>query len=90
MTPEQVKELIENAGYEARSYSGRGMYGKACIGLTTEDDAFEVAANLMVAYESVVDDVSLETLADVIKQFASDNMGRDSMIYYLPDVEWVE
>ena len=36
-TPEQLRDkiirIIENAGYEPRSYSGRGMYGKYCLGV---------------------------------------------------------
>lgn len=36
-TPEQLRDkiinLIEAAGYEPRSYSGRGMYGKQCLGV---------------------------------------------------------
>ena len=32
-----LKALIEAAGYEAYSYSGRGMMGRQCLGLTRSD-----------------------------------------------------
>lgn len=37
MNSERLIELIEEAGYEPREYSGRGMYGKYCVGFTTDD-----------------------------------------------------
>lgn len=30
---------LEEAGYEPRSYSGRGMYGKSCVGCELDADA---------------------------------------------------
>ena len=36
MTSKQLKDIIEMAGYETRSYSGRGMYGKECLAFTVD------------------------------------------------------
>jgi len=39
-TKEEVNNLIEaleEAGYEPRSYSGRGMYGKCCVSVSGDD-----------------------------------------------------
>jgi hypothetical protein len=38
-TPKATKALITrllNAGYRVRSYSGRGMFGKECVGVSLE------------------------------------------------------
>src|SRR5690606_19366002 len=42
---------IESAGYEARSYSGRGMFGKECVGaeVSRDESAFALAAKLVLA-----------------------------------------
>lgn len=81
MTPAEIKELIENAGYETRSYSGRGMMGKTCLGFTTDDSPFEIAAMLIEYIDNAAD------LPSILRQMKSDNMGL-SMIYYLPRVEY--
>ena len=51
ITVEQVIEAIRDAGLEPREYSGRGMYGKHCLGVDTERDmlgpAIAIAANLI-------------------------------------------
>lgn len=31
---ERIKEMADNGYVEYRSYSGRGMYGKSCVGIT--------------------------------------------------------
>jgi len=48
LTSEKLIEAIEDAGYEARSYSGRGMYGKCCVGveINREREAFTLGAKV--------------------------------------------
>lgn len=36
MKPEKLISLIEASGREARSYSGRAMYGKECVSVYLE------------------------------------------------------
>ena len=46
MTSEELIQRIEAAGFKPRSYSGRGMYGKECVGVSvnarSEGDADEL------------------------------------------------
>ena len=35
----EIADEIEKAGYEPRAYSGRGMYGKQCLGVGLESDS---------------------------------------------------
>lgn len=51
MDAKKLLGAIESAGYEARSYSGRGMFGKECVGVEIPQDesAFALAAKLVLA-----------------------------------------
>ena len=52
MTPSQkLIEALEEGGWEVRSYSGRGMYGKRCVSVRDGQDgekasAWEIAKHL--------------------------------------------
>ena len=81
LTPDQIEDiqtlLNDIDGAELRSYSGRNMYGKQCLGIDMESmtDAFRFA--LMVED----DDLCLAFSDPVF-----DNMGRGIIVYF-PDVE---
>jgi len=78
-------QAIEEAGYQARSYSGRGMYGKSCVGVTcgwAEAFTLGVKVGAVLASED-----SAEALADLWVR--TDSMGHD-MIVYFPGVAWDE
>lgn len=81
------QELLENAGYETRSYSGRGMFGKQCLAISTDDSPFDVAANLLeTSIRSIeVSEVEFDQqhFADILRQTRSDSMGLGS-VYYWP------
>jgi hypothetical protein len=82
-------QAIEEAGYEARSYSGRCMYGKSCVGVTCgRTEAFslgvKVGAALAASGEEEAES-SVDALADLWVQ--TDSMGHD-MIVYFPGVAW--
>lgn len=80
-------EIIEEAGYSPRSYSGRGMYGKQCVGFTFEGNTLDAVADLfeVAAYY----DHGVFELARVVKSAQTDNMGMDTVIYF-PRVKWAE
>ena len=70
---DKMKQLIEDAGYEYRSYSGRGMFGKSCVGVVLDEGVrpFKFIADLVGAtfndvtinFESAVED-GTKSLAD--------------------------
>lgn len=73
-------DTLEECGFETRSYSGRGMYGKSCIGVET-DDIFELGFQIGSA-------LSGEDIGH-IPPCKTDSMGRDSIVYW-PDLAWPE
>lgn len=68
-----IREAIEAAGYTPRSYSGRAMYGRTCLGV--------VVPNPMKA---VLDIAAQGVKVPPPKQ---DSMGLDFIIYW-PDIPW--
>ena len=82
------QKLLEDTGYETRSYSGRGMYGKECLAITTERgesqwDFFsqildEVADTFMDNELSSV----LAALSRILKDTCEDSMGLGSVFYW--------
>lgn len=97
-----LKALIEAAGYEAYSYSGRGMFGRMCVGLTCSDvntaiaDLFEACMSQDMEEDALADEhvksVSQvmeehSALCDALRSSASDSMGLDKVLYF-KSVEW--
>lgn len=80
MDAQQLKKIINDAGYEARSYSGRGMYGKECVGVTC-DNQVDLIFDMM-------DHASRNQIKE-LKGCKTDSMGR-SIIVYWPNVAWSE
>ena len=94
-----LKALIEAAGYEPYSYSGRGMFGRKCVGLTCPDVNTAIADLFEAVFDADVEDVANEeeeyearmsahnALCEVIRKSASDSMGYDKVLYF-KSVEW--
>ena len=81
-------ELIEDAGFEARAYSGRGMYGQNCLGVTADcNPARVVACILLQALEAA--DGELNELLTEFQNVHCDSLGMGSIVYF-PSIAWVE
>lgn len=83
-----LQEAAEHYDYEVRSYSGRGMYGKDCVGIVTDDsfgtvilNIWEYCRNFHKLNENVSD------LIQSLKNNRQDNMGLES-VYYFPRMKW--
>ena len=95
MDAERLIELLENAGYDPASYSGRCMYGARCVSVTVPTgDMLSVgvklageALNDMSEHDGDVLDV-VEVVDRLMANVRWDNMGRDDMVIYWPDVAW--
>lgn len=92
METSMLVNLIQAAGYEAYSYSGRGMPGRQCVGLTCSDvntaiaDIFEAVLDVYgQEYEVLMDAHS--ALCDALRSSAQDSMGMDKVLYF-KSVEW--
>jgi hypothetical protein len=92
---ESFQEIIENAGYEYQDdYSGRGMYGKTCVGISTDDDLSEVIGNLFRSFSDIYFDTdgsnvdqevyqtTFNEFCEIIKNTSSDSLGLGSIYYW--------
>jgi hypothetical protein len=73
-----------------RSYSGRGMYGKQCVGVTLDGDgsSFQLGAAVSAAFFDLDEDEALDNIADLARlRVCEDSMGRGVIVYW-PSVEW--
>lgn len=85
MLIEVVENFCIDFGYTFhRAYSGRGMYGERCIGITCHSALTTIGQLTMyLARNGVSDDVINELLACP----CSDNMGMGSILYF-PKSKW--
>jgi hypothetical protein len=85
-TIELFLNAIEEAGYSPRTYSGRAMYGKQCVGVPLErwQSDIDFVLDVIEAMHGV------EGLSSrVMRDSRSDSMGRGSILYW-PTMRWPE
>lgn len=83
---EMLQDAADNLGADLRTdYSGRGMFGRECVGFDTSRGALNFGLDL--AKELVVHGKDGMELLDELGTGREDNMGRD-YIYYFPDIQW--
>lgn len=76
----ELASILRECGYEPRSYSGRGMYGQTCMGITIDARAsqiklgFDLAEGLRAA--------GMEDSMDILEDVKQDSMGLDSILYW--------
>ena len=82
---------LENAGYEGmsiRSYSGRGMYGQSCVGISV-DNLGEFMQTVATAAIIAAENDQEGNFVGALGRMSSDSLGRGS-IYYWPNMKWSE
>lgn len=84
MGPERLIDAIEGAGYDVRSYSGRGMFGEECVAFEADGES-AIAAVVKIIANAGRDD--LDGLLDVLRRASTDSMGLGIVIYF-PRVAW--
>lgn len=88
----EILSFIENQLEEPvrYDYSGRGMFGRKCPAITT-DQVFDTLAQLVEAIAWALEGREDFTVAEVFRWFKyeTDNMGLSTVIYfrYLDDLE---
>ncbi len=82
MDAKKLIQAIRDAGYDARSYSGRGMFGKSCVGIDVGQyvSGFEVGVKVANEYDGPPQDLAGLSVSE-------DGMGLGSIIYF-SRVEW--
>ena len=90
LTYDRIKEMAEEAGYEFRSYSGRGMFGKQCASVVSDESMMRTLAALVECCSDT------EEAAELLRAMRDDNMGRgdDNMgrgiVLYWPRVRLLD
>ena len=87
-----LQDMFEKAGYETRSYSGREMYGKFCLGVILEDNESVVRCMSNVLDAIRVEDPDtmadmLDTLAYGLRRGQIDSLGL-GLILYFPGIKF--
>ncbi len=84
-------EIIESAGYEVYSYSGRGMYGNSCVGFTVDREysIFQAISQILEDMDIDMESGNLYDFTAILRSAQMDSMGLDTVIYF-PRVKWVE
>ena len=83
MADSLMQEIAEEAGLNPRSYSGRGMFGKQCLAITTDANPFLAMAQLIESARQNTDpDQALEDLQDALSSASMDQMGLGTVIYF--------
>ena len=77
----ELQEIAERNGMETRSYSGRGMYGKECLGIVCD---LRELCQLMIDYGSSSNGYTPE-----IPRINEDSLGLNA-IYYFPTIKFEE
>jgi hypothetical protein len=91
---EKILQAFEDCGLDPRPYSGRGMYGKECLGIVTDENPLEIALMLVSELATAGDyDTPQETLdallelLEELRRPLSDNLGRGTIVYW-PRIKW--
>lgn len=83
-----LQKLLEDAGYTTCSYSGRGMYGKKCLGVTIKNGGYgNFMADMIESVCSLDDSGEINEISQATRSMRSDSMGLDEIVYF-KDVEY--
>lgn len=77
LSSQELIDTLETYDFVPRSYSGRAMYGKCCIGVV--GDPFEIGYYLGQEYAERYDAGYFS--------WRTDDLGRDTIMYF-PQFEW--
>lgn len=88
MSSQEFIEFVEDhTDYVPRSYSGRGMYGKRCVSITSNNPGDVILDILQVQAE--IEPEAVSGMIGLLRGSVQDSMGRSAVIYW-PDIEWPE
>lgn len=99
MKKHHLQVLLEvldlGVGSELGPYSGRGMCGRKCLGVTTDLGVGKFAACVMegltdegISRALDVEELDVKSVIDGFRRFQEDRMGRGN-VYYFPGVPYV-
>lgn len=77
-TKSRLQAILESTVDGVRSYSGRGMYGRSCLGVDTDDLGDLFAAVL----EEVEGEEDTQDVQLAFKSMCTDAMGLGTIVYF--------
>lgn len=80
----RLQDILESTVDGVRSYSGRGMYGRSCLGVET-DDVGDLFAAVLEELEGEEDTQDIQL---AFKSMCTDSMGRATIVYF-PAIPYV-
>jgi hypothetical protein len=83
---EEVMYATPDLGLSVQSYSGRGMFGKHCLAVTTPQDFSEIGLGAALMIYAGDNDFEM---ADLLLQTQRDQMGLGAVLYW-PAVPYME
>jgi len=89
---QELCELFEECGYSVRSYSGRAMYNRQCLGVESDNDnnmVIELIQDICDNGGGTDSDklCKIQDVCELLRNCRTDSMGR-GMITYWPEIEW--
>ncbi len=63
-------------------YSGRGMYGRECPGITGSMEGCMAVISEVIKAAHMQGDLEFEDIVDTLLDFKQDSMGRDIILYW--------
>ena len=82
-----LQQAFEMTDHRVRSYSGRGMYGRECLGVTVD---CAVTDCILDAIEAAIEnDLNVSVLLEEARDARQDAMGTSSILYW-PNIPYAE
>ena len=88
-TTKAIREACDRLGVTVRSYSGRSMYGRTCIGFEVNQGTSAAQFAFQLAYELMEDDKDGREAAEELssREWSQDSLGHDTIVY-VPGMAW--
>lgn len=77
-----LQQMIEDAGFETRSYSGRGMYGAECLGVEIDKDLGGFLGDLLDSALALSGPESVPVIVEALRGMKTDSMGLGLIVYF--------
>jgi hypothetical protein len=81
-----IQVAVENTEHPTRSYSGRGMFGADCLGVTISCSLGSFIADVMNStldrFSDYDDQPAAGEVAEAFRSMRTDSMGHDTIVYF--------
>lgn len=84
-----LQRVLERAGHECRAYSGRGMYGRHCLGIDIDRGQLGVVFADVLENGALEEEEDIEAMAEAFRRMSTDSMGLGSVLYF-PGIPYEE